>query len=537
MGQLSGNSCNIITLLPLGLDCDSINTTTPDDTNGIVTLYVTGGTSPYHVSWDNGSQGTLLKNLGPGDYTAIVIDYYGDFTATTTCTVGFDTFYLEEFENCENTDKIYYLANLPSIFTSGKTYELTTQTGCWVYSGLTTYTGQTYLNSFAQISSGPYDTCEDCLPEPTPQPVYPENLCLNYSLGKFNINQITLNSGSTINSYPSWSALTPNISIYYNTGTTRWEIQNWIGNGVPIFNNPTPPPIGTWVNLGQFGYSIVVFSGTCASPPLLMTIKKADPTCSTTNDGTINITPNGGQSPYTYSIDGINYQTSNVFVGLSSGNYTIYVKDNNNTVISQSTILTPQETFQNYSINLVPLTQNTTTIGVTQTKSYSFKIEVTPTLPINKTLSFVLPINVLLTGNTTTLPQIIQTTQSNTFSFTTNGTATIVGPTSVSPTTTTTTKPLPCKNTQINTSAYTINYQGSITGNAIIIGTVTQQLTTPTVDQETYICGLNCGVKSVIGMINQVLTPSNCSYLNSTTVPIIYENYKVGTTISPPREN
>ena len=43
MGLLSGNSCNIITLLPLGLDCDSINASTPEATNGFIALYITGG--------------------------------------------------------------------------------------------------------------------------------------------------------------------------------------------------------------------------------------------------------------------------------------------------------------------------------------------------------------------------------------------------------------------------------------------------------------------------------------------------------------
>ena len=111
MGQLSGNSCNIITILPLGLECDSINASTPQSTNGLIALFVTGGTSPYNVTWNNGSQGTLLTNLSPGNYTATVVDYYGDFTATTTCTVGYDTFYLEVLENCETpNNNIYYLA-------------------------------------------------------------------------------------------------------------------------------------------------------------------------------------------------------------------------------------------------------------------------------------------------------------------------------------------------------------------------------------------------------------------------------------------
>jgi hypothetical protein len=529
MGQLSGNSCNIITLLPLGLDCDSIDATTPDATNGIVALYITGGTSPYHVSWNNGSQGTLLKNLGPGEYTATVVDYYGDFTATTTCTVGFETFYLDEFENCENSNKIYYLANLPSIFTTGKTYELTTQTGCWVNNGITTYTGQTHFNSFVEISSGPYDICQDCLPEPTPPPVYPENLCLNYFKGDQILNEITLNSGGTINGYPSWTGNSPNIIVFYNTGTTRWEMQNWIGLGVPIFNSPTSPPIGLWDNLGEYSYFVNISSGICTSPPLIITATKTDPTCTMTNDGSIYINPIGGQSPYTYSIDGINYQISNVFVGLSSGNYTVYLKDNNNTVVTQSLTLVSQETFQNYSINLTPLTQTTNLVGVTETRTYTFKIEVTPTLPSSKTLNFMLPINTLLTGNTKTTPTITQTSQGKLVTFTTNGTATMSGPVLTSPTVTNTSiKPLPCLNTTINTSAFTENYLGSITGNGSITVTLTQQLKTPAIGLSN-VCPLSCSITNVVSMVNQSLTPSNCSYLNSVVQPITYGFTKTGT--------
>ena len=125
MGLLSGNSCNIITILPMGLDCDSIDASTPEATNGFVALYITGGTPPYTVTWENGQQGTFLSNLLPGEYTATVVDYYGDFTATTTCIVGFESFYLEEFENCKDSSKVYYLADLPSTYEVGKIYELT----------------------------------------------------------------------------------------------------------------------------------------------------------------------------------------------------------------------------------------------------------------------------------------------------------------------------------------------------------------------------------------------------------------------------
>ncbi len=45
------------------------------------------------------------------------------------------------------------------------------------------------------------------------------------------------------------------------------------------------------------------------------------------NTGTITLYGNAGVQPYTYSIDGTNYQASNNFTGLATGTYTGYVKD------------------------------------------------------------------------------------------------------------------------------------------------------------------------------------------------------------------
>jgi hypothetical protein len=102
MADLSGNSCNIVTLLPLGIDCDTINASTPASSNGYMAVLITGGTPPYTVSWSNGAQGTYITNLIPGDYTVNVTDYYGDFSASTTCTVGYESFFLEKFQKCSS---------------------------------------------------------------------------------------------------------------------------------------------------------------------------------------------------------------------------------------------------------------------------------------------------------------------------------------------------------------------------------------------------------------------------------------------------
>ena len=53
---------------------------------------IAGGTPPYRISWNNGSNQRVLTNLLPGQYTAVVSDYawngVADYTATTTCSIA-----------------------------------------------------------------------------------------------------------------------------------------------------------------------------------------------------------------------------------------------------------------------------------------------------------------------------------------------------------------------------------------------------------------------------------------------------------------
>src|SRR5690554_6890780 len=63
---------------------------------------------------------------------------------------------------------------------------------------------------------------------------------------------------------------------------------------------------------------------------LTYTASITDENCAMTN-GEITLTPNGGTTPYTYSIDnGLTTQGSGTFSGLSANNYTIEITDNNN---------------------------------------------------------------------------------------------------------------------------------------------------------------------------------------------------------------
>jgi gliding motility-associated-like protein len=67
------------------------------------------------------------------------------------------------------------------------------------------------------------------------------------------------------------------------------------------------------------------------------TFTKTDATCTT--GGTIAITASGGIAPLQYSINGTSYQSSSSFTNVPAGNYTIYVKDAGNCIVSQPTTI------------------------------------------------------------------------------------------------------------------------------------------------------------------------------------------------------
>jgi len=72
---------------------------------------------------------------------------------------------------------------------------------------------------------------------------------------------------------------------------------------------------------------------------LLITPVIGNTTCSNSN-GTITLTVQNGQIPYQYSLDGINYQTNNVFSNLLAGGYTVWVKDANSMTTSCKVTIT-----------------------------------------------------------------------------------------------------------------------------------------------------------------------------------------------------
>lgn len=94
---------------------------------------------------------------------------------------------------------------------------------------------------------------------------------------------------------------------------------------------------GLFSNLAAGTYQVGTLDGTGCVAVIAVTLNSpGNPTATATvvaaacnaGNGSITATGAGGIAPLTYSINGFDFQASNIFTGLTAGNYTLYVKDN-----------------------------------------------------------------------------------------------------------------------------------------------------------------------------------------------------------------
>jgi gliding motility-associated-like protein len=162
------------------------------------------------------------------------------------------------------------------------------------------------------------------------------------------------------------------------TATNGFNLEYSIDGGLTFFNS------NTFSGLTEGDYDVVVQYSTgstiCTSIPQTVTIVAngaisgvaeltSDYTCN--SNGTLTVTGvTGGDAPYTYSIDGVNFQSSNIFTNLTAGVYTITIQDTNTcTAITNEISIEPLNPPTDLTFDNTPVTcpTNTTTVTITGT--------------------------------------------------------------------------------------------------------------------------------------------------------------------------
>jgi hypothetical protein len=359
------NECNVKTIFPFTAECRTVVPVIGQgNTNGSVSLFVTGGTPPYNFY----SAGTetqigigilpvnneylLYENVPAGDYSILVHDFWGDNVQVVTCNIPIvpDPLYVE----CQPNSPEFGLpssGSLDLLITGGTEPYSIYLSGNPVSLPIFNLTAGTYTlvvedNGVEDYFQTQTINCTLLDPEDL---VYPSNLCMTFQYCGVNF-YLDFVSASTLNSRPVYSATTPSeISV---TGITIYYDEYWLSS-IETHNAPLPiptdceqsntvsftigntlsdQPMGSnWIGGGTFANTspIVVTSGQCSQiTPTVIT--NAQGGCGLTDDiGSVVLfaNPSSGQ-PYTYYVDGFEYNT-NIVSNLGSGGHTAQVLDVN----------------------------------------------------------------------------------------------------------------------------------------------------------------------------------------------------------------
>ena len=400
MSTIIYNDCGVTTILPLGVECYSVNASTPDSNDGRIYLTITGGSSPYSITWSNASKDQNIKNLIPGEYTATVVDYYGDYTATTVCTIESTQFYVDLFADCANEYNLY-LTGLTTTFVEGGIYKFTTSDstldlGCFTYSGKT-LNGDNFLST-AILTEGPFDTCDECDPPPAPLPYYPTDLCLYTDSTPFTAYPFTFYD--FVNDRPSYTGTSSSSSAFTISWISATTFTNWLvlGKNGYVLKNPSDTfnPLGGWVEEGTLNTWTAV-SGTCPSAPVLsFNLTTTNESCEGLCNGSVTIKANGGSGGYQYKLFNGTYQPSPTFNNLCPQNNTqFFVKDSSGTEVQGTFTILPGTKKVTYTLSLVTKSYFTKQDYGNQTiKKLDYELKVSPALPDGVTINVPLYISV-----------------------------------------------------------------------------------------------------------------------------------------------
>ncbi len=266
-----------------------------DANDGLITINVAGGMMPYEYSLNgvNFQSSNTFANLSAGMYTIIVKDAQGFNMMTNNVTITNPTAIIAS----SSVDM-----NVVTITASGGT-------GTLMYS----LDGMNFQNSnvFGNVANGTYTIT-----------IMDENGCTSTTMATISVNTLAVQaSGGGISCFGSSDGT---LTVFVLGGTMPYEYS--IDGGISyqsgdIFTGLSAG-IYTATVLDAEGFTMMTNAVTISEPTAITAF-------SSVNMNELTVTASGGTGNLTYSIDGMNFQISNVFSNLLNGNYTVTIQDEN----------------------------------------------------------------------------------------------------------------------------------------------------------------------------------------------------------------
>jgi gliding motility-associated-like protein len=309
-------SAPISVTVAIGSGVSATATTTgticPTYANGTITVAVTAGYTPFTYSLDGGAPQSwpnpsyIFNGVAAGTHTVVITDIYG-------CTFTLNNIVVAAgppLTTTVTTTDVLCHGGSTGIITVAPPLGLPCQYSLdninWqssnIFNGLI---AGTYTVYYRTIANGCQGSQAVTINEP------PVLAATNSTIpavcnGQLN-GTITINANGGVSPYQ-----------YSIDGGVNWQAGN-------VFTVAA----GTYTIIIRDANNCTTTRSATVTEPAILTAASVNgnASCDGGNDGVITINAAGGNSGYTYSIDGVNFQPSNVF-NVAPGPYTITVKDN-----------------------------------------------------------------------------------------------------------------------------------------------------------------------------------------------------------------
>lgn len=324
-GNASTCSFDVIVNPTPEFDVDVVDVDCNGNGNGSITITTTFGTSPFSYSLNGGTpqSSNVFSNLDGGLYL-VTVEGADGCLASTTVTVGEPEALEVDIDfaivSCfgESTGSIVVTA------TGGTTpYEYSNDGGSTYQSG----------NAFSDLPAGVYNVR-----------VKDANGCLVDIAVEITQPASAVSATANAQDVACFGGSSGSVTVNASGGTGAYQYS--IDNGANYQGS------NTFSGLAAGSYDIMVIdangctamtSATVGEPASALAIDgvNATPTnCYGDSTGVIAVAAIGGTPSYTYSIDGVNFQTGATFTGLPAGAYIVTVQDDNGCTVIDTVDLT-----------------------------------------------------------------------------------------------------------------------------------------------------------------------------------------------------